>query len=141
MIQELLEQMTRNGIKDISFDTRRETIRIHLHDETSVQFEGVISFFFSDDFPSAHQGEGLAPIVYDAVGIMPVMDLSYEEDLYEALEELEMDFDLFDEDFFEEMPAMSHPNFSVSLGHTSLLIEAKKVRIGNQLYHLSSLPH
>ncbi len=142
MIQQLLEQMTRTGVKDISFDTRRETIRIQLQDETSVQFEEVVSFFFTDDFPSAHDGEGLTPIVYDAMGLMPVMDLTEEnEEFFDSLEEMAFEEDLFDESLLEEFPVMSYPNFSVSLGDRSLLIEAKKVRIGDQLYHLSALLH
>lgn len=142
MIQQLLEQLTRTGVKDISFDTRRETIRIQLKDESSVQFEEVVSFFFTDDFPAVHEGEGLTPIVYDAMGLMPVMDLTEEdEEFLESLEAIGLTSQPFDEELFDDFPSISYPNFSVSLGHTSLLIEAKKVRIGDQLYHLSALLH
>lgn len=139
MIQRLLEELGRTGVKDIAFDTRREIIKILMKDDSSVQFEEVVSYFFTDDFPAVHEGEGLAPIVFDALGLMPVMDLAEDEVFFDEQGELLPED--FLEEYFEEVPAMSYPNVSVSLGEKSLLIEAKKVRIGEQLYHLSALLH
>lgn len=120
MIQELLNKLSPVDVKSVAFDMKKGIIRVDLSEERMIQFEEVVSFFYTEDEVSYHTSLELKPIVYDAAG-------------FDAL------FSSNDENDEEE--TFSVPNFSLCLDDRSMLIEAGKVQIFGNTYILSERMH
>lgn len=127
MIQDLLNKLSPVDVKTIAFDMKKGIIRVDLHDESMIQFEDVVSFFYTDDEVAYQTGLELKPIVYDAGGF----DAQYSAYDVEPVPV----FDDGEEDY-EYIP-FSVPNFSLCMNDRSMLIEAGKIRIGGSTYILT----
>lgn len=125
MIQDLLNKLSPTDVKTIAFDMKNSIIRVGLQDESMIQFEDVVSFFYTDDEVAYQTSLDLKPIVYDAAGF----------DAEFSTYEVEPDF-IFDDEEYEVVP-FSVPNFSLCVDDRSMLIEAGKIRIGGSTYILT----
>ncbi|HHT20474.1 MAG TPA: hypothetical protein GXZ74_03435 [Tissierellia bacterium] len=121
MIQDLLNKLRPVDVKKIVFDMKKGIIRVDLQDESMIQFEDVISFFYTDEEVSYQTHLDLKPIVYDAAGF-DAQFTAYEDDWEE------------EDDFFTPY---SVPNFSLCVDDRSMLIEAGKIKIGGSTYILT----
>lgn len=118
MIQDLLNTINHKDVKAIRFDMTNAKIEIDLQDNSTVSFNDVVSFYYTDD--DVHgliKTIELKPIVYEAAG-------------FETL---------FSHDDYQEEEAFSVPNFSVTLPDRSVLIEAKSINIRGNSYHLNKI--
>ena len=120
MIQDLLNKLTPIDVKNIAFDMKKGTIRIDLHDERTIQFEDVTSFFYTDEEVAYQNNRELKPIVYDAAGF---------DALYSSTDDS------------EEEESFSIPNFSLCVDDRSMLIEAGKIQIFGNTYILTEWMH
>ena len=123
MIQDLLNKLSPVDVKKIAFDMKKGIIRVDLKDESMIQFEDVVSFFYTDEEVSYQSSLDLKPIVYDAGGF----------DAQFAAYDSEWD----DEDDDDIFTPYSIPNFSLCVDDRSMLIEAGKIKIGGSTYILT----
>lgn len=127
MIQDLLNKLRPIDVKSIGFDMKNGIIRVGLQDQSMIQFEDVVSFFYTDEEVPYQTNLDLKPIVYDAAGF----DAQYSA--YDV--EYSYEFDFEEED--NEIVPFSVPNFSLCVNDRSMLIEAGKIRIGGSTYILT----
>ncbi|WP_459129219.1 YxiG family protein [Guggenheimella bovis] len=110
MLQELLETIHTKDIKDVTLDLKHQTIELKLTDSETIRFEGVKSFFYTDE--GSLSNEKLHPIIYDRQGF----DAS-----------------------FERSPLGTCPNISLTVKDLSILLEAKQIRIRGELFLLQGV--
>lgn len=115
MIKELLNSLSPVDVLDIHFDIRGSKIRVDLKDERTIQFEEVISFFYTDEEYSYLHSNELKPIVYKSGGIETITYFGDDDEPYAI------------------------PNISLCTYDRSMLIEAKKIQINGNTYDLDAI--
>lgn len=115
MLNELLNNIRPLDVLGIHFDIKGSKIRVDLKDARSIQFEEVISFFYTDEEYAYLENSALKPIVYKSGGIETITYFGDDDEPYAI------------------------PNISLCTKDRSMLIEAKKIQIDGSTYDLDEI--
>jgi hypothetical protein len=127
-VTEILNELNLNKISKLSFQTEEKRVAVQFLDQYesthNVEFSHVDTYFFLD--------EKFLDSMYDESGIkhpITFFDNGYGE--FVAVDEYE--------DGTREETMLSQPNVILNTDEASILIEAKKVTINGQSYHLHGM--
>lgn len=117
MLKELLNNISPLDVLGIHFDIKGSKICVELKNARTIQFEEVVSFFYTDEEYAYLENNALTPIVYKSGGIETI---TY---------------------FGDDDEPSAIPNISLCTQDRSMLIEAKKIQIDGNTYDLDETKH